>query len=321
MPMLRFIAGPGLFLCTGLIATGMACGQSYPNKAVPIRLITSEIGSGSDFMARLIAQGVISTLGQPMVVDNRGIVGIDQASKAAPDGYTLLVQGSTLWIAPLLRTVAYDPVKDFATITLIGRSPNILAVNPSLPVKSVRELIALAKSRPEELNYGSGPTGGVNHLAAELFNAMAGVKITRVNYKGQDSAVKALITGEIQLMFANASSAVPHAKSGRVRSLAVTSSQPSALAPDLPSVASSGLPGYEAEAKVGLFAPGKTPQPVVDKLNEEIVRVVNMPEIKEKFLASGVEVAGSSPEQLTAMIKSEMTRMGKLIKDAGIRAE
>ncbi len=290
-------------------------------------MITAEVGGGNDFTARVIAQGGLSErLGQPVIVENRGGAGgaiaAEIVAKAAPDGYTLLVYASNIWIIPLLRSnVPYDPVRDFAPITWAARSPSTVVVHPALPVNSVKELIALARARPGELNYGSGGTGATTHLAVELFKAMAGVNMVRIPYKGNGPALIDLMAGRVQVMFATAGSVTPHIRSGRLKALAVTSAQPSALAPGLPTVAASGLPGYESNSIYGIFAPAKTPAAIVTQLNQEIVRVLSRTEVKEKFLNSGVETVGSSPEEFAAAIRSDMARMAKVIKDAGIRGE
>ena len=321
MPLRRFF--PWMFLAAlVLMKAGAVSGQTYPNK--PIRIVTGSVGSGLDVMSRLVAPGLASALGQPVIVENRSsaIIPAQAVSRSTPDGYTLLAHGVSFWILPLLQdSVPYDPVRDFAPITLAVSAPAILVAHPSLPAASVKELIALAKARPGELNYASALTGSINHLAAELFKAMAGVNIVRIPYKGTGPAINALIAGEAQLSFANAAAALPHVKSGRLKALAVTSAAPSALLPGMPTVAASGLPGYEAENMNGLFAPAKTPAAIVGRLNRECVRILNGPDVKEKFLNSGVEVIGSSPEKFAARIKSEIARMGKVIKDAGIRAE
>ena len=303
-----------------VLGAGMVFGQNYPNK--PIRIVASAAGGSGDFAARLIAQGLSGVLSQQVVVDNRGgVIPGEIVSKAPPDGYTLLIDAASFWIGPLLQETPYDPVKDFAPVTLTDSAPNVLVVNPSLPVKSVKELIALAKARPGELNYGSSSTGSTPHLAAELFNMMAGVKIVRVPFKGSGPAVISLLGGQVQLMFATAGSVAPHVKSGRLRALAVASLQPSALAPGLPTIAASGVPGYEAVAFEGMFAPAKTPVAIIDRLNQEIVRVLNRAEVKERFFNAGVETVGSTPEEFAAAIKSNVAKWGKLIKDAGIRDE
>jgi len=316
----RFITG---LLALGMVA-GAAPGQNYPTK--PIRLVTAESGGGNDLTARLIVQGLGGSLGQPMIVDNRGgaggIIAADIVAKAQPDGYTLLLYANNIWIIPLLNSSApFDVVRDFAPITWAAKSPNILVVNPALPVKSVSELIAYAKARPGELNYGSGGTGSSTHLSVELLKSMTGINVVRVPFKGNGPAVNALFAGEVHMMIATAGSVAPHLKSNRLRALAVTSPQPSPLAPGLPAMAASGLPGYESMQIYGVFAPSKVPAPIVKRLNEEMVRVLGRADIKEKFLASGVEPVGGSPQQLASTVKSEIVRIGKVIKDAGIRGE
>ncbi len=294
--------------------------ETFPNR--PIRIVTSAAGGGADVVARIIAQGISPTLGQQVVIDNRtgGAILGDIVSKAPADGYTLLLTGS-FWILPLIQKVAFDPVKDFAPLTLATIEPNVLVVHPSVAAKSVKELIALAKAKPGELNYSSGPSGGTAHLAGELFKTMAGVNIVRIPYKGGGPALNALLAGEVQVTFSSASSVVPHAKSGRLRALAVGSSEPSALAPGLPTVAATGVPGYESVSINGMFVPAGTPAPVIKRLNEEIVRVLHQPDIKERLLASGTEGVGSSPEQFAQALKGDLARMSKVIREANIRAD
>ena len=302
------------------LAAGAVSAQNYPSKT--IRIVTSGLGGSNDFLSRLVAQGVSGPLGQPVIVDNRaGIIALETVAKAPPDGYTLLVIGTNLWIEPLLRASAtWDPVRDFAPITLAERSPQILVVHPSLPVRSVKDLIALAKSRPGELNYGSTAVGNASHLAAELLNVMAGIKIAHIPYKGTAQAFNDLIGGQVQLVFGNPVASLPHAKSGRVRALAVTSPKPSALAPGLPTMAAT-LPGYEAAGTTSILAPAKTPTAVINRLHQEFVRYLTSADAKERFLNTGLEPYGSSPEELAAIMNSEMARMGKVIKAAGIRLE
>ena len=309
------------FLVWTLLAYASAlCAQDYPNK--PIRIVTSEAGGGNDIQARLIAQGLSGALGEQVFVENRpsGVIPGEVVSKAPPNGYTLLLYNNTLWIGPLLQNTPYDMARDFAAVTSVAKAANVLVVNPALPVKSVAELVALAKARAGELNYGSSGTGGSNHLAGELFRAMAGVNIVRINYKGAGPALTALLAGELQLMFPTAGAVTPHVKAGRVKALAVTSAEPTALFPGVPTVAAL-LPGYESISIYGIFAPAKTPRTIIDKLNLEIVRFLNRTDVQEKFVNAGMEAAGTSPEQLAATVKSEMARMGKVIKDAGIRTE
>jgi len=294
--------------------------QDFPTK--PIRILTAEPGGSNDLAARLIAQGLSEILGQQVVVENRGgasgAIAAQAVSKAAPDGYLLLLYNNGLWTLPLMQKMPYDPLKDFAPVTLAVSTPNLLVVHPSLPVNSVRELIALAKAGPGELNYGTGGTGGAPHLAAELFKSMAHVNLVRVTYKGGGPALNAVISGQLQLMFPVAAAAMPHVQAGRLKSLAITSATPSALLPGVPTVAAAGLPGYEAVAISGIFAPPATPAPVIQRLNQEIVRVLKKPEIRERFRASGAEPVGSSPEQLALTMKSEMARMGTILRDSGM---
>jgi len=319
MLLARFVAA---LLSVGLTAWGasVASGQNYPNK--PIRMVTGEVGGGPDYVARLIARGISGPLGQQVIVDNRptGIIPADIVSKAPPDGYTLLVTSNVLWITPLLQNTPYDPLKDFLPITLATISPNILVVHPSVAAQSVKELIALAKAKPGTLNYASSSTGTASHLAGELFKSMAGVDIVRVPYKGASLATNDLISGQVQLAFFTATSVMPHVKTGRLRALAVTSAQRFARFPELPTVASA-LPGYESGAIYGVFAPAKTSRTIVNRLNQQIVQVLNTAEVKEKVFNAASEVVASLPEQLGTTMKSEIVRMGKVIKDAGIRID
>lgn len=312
----RFVARMLSFAMMALIA-GTASGQNYPNK--PVRILTSAAGGGNDFMARLIAQQLTGSLGQQAIVDNRGIIAADIVATAPPDGYTLVFYGTPLWLAPFLRSHApYDPVKDFAPITLAVGTPGMIVVHPSLPVKSVKELIALARARPGELNYGAGALGATPHLAGELFKAMTGVNIVHIPYKGAGPAVNALASGEVHLMFPTANSVLPHLKSGKLRALAVASAKPSALVPGLPTVSASGVPGYETGAVIGLFAPANTPATIIKRLNEAVVQALNKADVKKRLFDSGNEPIGSSPEEFAAAIKSDMTKWGRLIKDIGL---
>ena len=309
----------------GVLLAGSTCAahaQSYPTK--PLKFVTSEVGGGSDFVARLIASGLASGLGQPIVVDNRagGVIPGEVVTRAPADGYTLLVYGGAFWLAPLLQDkMPYDVVRDFTPIILLATSPNILVVNPSMPVRSVSELIALAKRKPGELNYSAAGIASSGNLAAELFNAMAAVNIVRINYKGTGQAVNDLIGGQVHLSFPNPTSASPHIKSGRLRAIAVTGAQPSTIFPELPTIAASGVPGYEAGSSFGMFGPAKLTAPLVLLLNQETGKVLSTADIKERFLGVGVETMGGTPDYFAAKMKSEMTRMGKVIRDAGIKGD
>ena len=307
-----------------VLAAGVAAAQpaapSYPNKVV--RIQTTEAGGYPDAVARLIAQGLSTSLGQQVIVENRAIAAVEVAAKAPPDGYTLLFYTSVLWLSPFLReSLSWDPVRDFAPVMLATHSPNLLVVHPSLPVKSVGELMALARKRPGELNYSTSSSGSGNHLAAELFRLMAGVNVIRINYRGSGSALNSLAAGEVQLSFPSAGSVMPYLRAGRVRALAVTSAQPSALAPDLPTVAAAGLPGYEATAYNGLLAPAKTPPAIIAKLNQEAAQWMRRAEVKERIVSGGGEVIAGTPEEFAATMRLEMTKWGRLIREAGIRGE
>ena len=310
------IASIGLvpFSMNGLYA------QDYPSK--PIRVVTTTVGGGSDFTSRLITPGIAAALGQPMVVDNRtAMLSAEAVSKAPPDGYTLLITGSSFWIGPLLQKVPYDPIKDFSPLSQLTREVTILAVHKSVPAKSIKELIALAKARPGELNYSTGAAGSNAHLAMELFKSMAGINIVRVAYKGTGPALTALVSGEVGMTIADAGLVAPHVKAGTLTALAVTSATPSTLAPGIPPIAASGLPGYEVVGMGVIFAPARTPSSIMQRLHQEIVRVIHLPEVKEKFFNVGAEVVGSTPDQFAATIKSEMTKWEKVIKEAGIKVE
>jgi tripartite-type tricarboxylate transporter receptor subunit TctC len=303
-----------------VLGTSAVAAQDYPNR--PIRMVTPGPGGGADFVGRLLGQGISGPLGQQVVIDNRpaGVIPGQIVSKARPDGYTLLINGNSFWIARLLQDIPFDPVKDFAPITIAVSAPNILVLHPAVPANSVRELIALAKAKPGTLNSGFAAAGGSVHLSGELFKYMAGVDIVRINYKSSGGAVTALLAGEVHLMFANAPPVAPHVKSGKLKALAITTLKPSAQFPELPTVAAT-LPGFEVASLYGIFAPAGTPAAIVGRLNQEIVRFLARPDAKEKFLAIGSETIGSSPGELEAAMKSEMARMSKVIKAEGLRQE
>ena len=304
-------------------ATAGSCahslGQSYPSK--PIRIVTSPAGGGADFFARLVAQGISIPLGQPVLVENRpaGLVG-EYGAKAPPDGYTLLVASSSVILGPVLQKLSYDSVRDFAPITFATVAPNLLAVHPSLPAKSVKELIALAKARPGALNYAHGGAGSSSHLAGELFKKMTYTDIVSIPYKGTSTALTDLLSGQVPIMYIAPSVATPQIKAGKLRLLAVTSSQPSVLFPGIPTVAAS-IPGYEMATKMGMLAPAGTPAAIINRLNQEMVRVLKDDAVKSKLLAVGLEVVVSTPEEFRAMISEDVAKIAKLVKDAGIRAE
>ncbi len=305
-----------------VLGVGSASGQQLQaNK--PIRIVTSGVGGGTDFVARQLAAGLTTNLGQQVLVENRGssVVPGEIVSKASPDGHTLLItSGGILWVLPFFQQVPYDAVKDFAPVALTATFPAVLAINGALPVNSTKEFIALAKAKPASMNYVMTAEGGSAHLASELFNHMAGVKIMAVGYKNTATAISDLISGQIQMFFSAAGPMMPHVKTGRLKVLAVTSAKPSSLVPDVPTVASV-VPGYEMEAVYCLFAPANTPAAIINKLNQEVVKLLNQPDAKSKFLAAGIEPAPSTPAELGALRKADIARMAKLIKDAGIGAK
>ena len=325
-----FQLGRGAMLSSRLAATfsiallamvaGAACGQDYPNR--PIRIVTSSPGSGSDGVARLIAQGITGPLGQPVIVENRpsALTG-DFAMKALPDGYTLLVEGNSFWLAPLIQKTPYDVLRDFSPITVALLRPNVLVAHPSVPANSIKELIALAKAKPGQLNYGSSGTASSEQIAMEMLKFMAGgINIVHVPYKGVVPAVTAVIAGEVQLVIASPALVGPHLKGGKLKAYGVTTPTPFALLPNVPAIASV-LPGYEQTTRTGLFASGKPPQAIIKRLHQEAVRVVNSADTREKFTNMGVEPVGNTPEEFVAVIKSDVAKIGKVIKDAGIKAE
>jgi tripartite-type tricarboxylate transporter receptor subunit TctC len=303
-----------------LTVAGAISAQPYPYK--PIRMLSAEVGGGADLAARVVAQRMAVPLGKQVVVENRPgrLIG-EMLAKANPDGYSLLLISSTILFGPLFGETGYDPVKDFAPVSMVATNPNIVVVHSSVAANSLRELIALAKAKPGALNYGSGGTGSSIHLAVELFKQKAGVDITRIAYKGAGPAMNDLLGGQLQLMFATAGSVMRHVATGRLRALAVTSAQPSPLAPGLPTVAAAGLPGYEMVAIYAVAAPARTPASILKQLNQVIAQSMEDAELKERFLVSGMEAGASSPEVLAARIKTEIATVSQLIKTVGIRAE
>ena len=325
-PNIPTFAAFATFATSVLIAVALAgtstSAQEYPSKT--IRIVASEAGGGGDFLARQIGQALTASMGQQVVVENRGggVVAGDAVARSAPDGYTLLLYGNTLWLLPLMRSqMPYDPARDFLPITLAARAVNVLVVHPSLPVTNVTELIALARARPGELNYASAAPGTSNHLAAELFKYMAKVDIVRVSFRGSSSALTSVMSGQVHLMFSTAAGVTPHLKQGRLRALAVSSLEPTPLFPTLPSISSAGLPGFDTVSLHGIFAPAKTPAPIIARLNQEIARVLQRPDLKSRFASAGVEPIGSTPEAFVAVMKEEITRMDRVIRAVGIREE
>ncbi len=299
--------------------------NSFPTK--PIRLLVSGVGGAGDFAGRLIAADLTQRLGQQVVVDNRpgGVTPGEILAKAQPDGYTLMMVGFVIWLSPFMRDhVPFDPVRDFAPVSLAISSPNVLVVHPSLRVKSVPELIALAKQKPGALNYATSGVGNSNHIAGELFRSMAGVDIVRVNYRGAAVALTDVVSGRVELMFATANASQPHVSAGRLIALGVTSSQPSSVAPGLPTVAAAGgatLAGYESAATIGILARAGTPPTVVNLLHREVARYLRTTDAKERLLKAGIEAVGNTPAEFAAIIRDDMKIKGKVIREAGIRMD
>ena len=309
----------GLLLAAVAIA---AHGQTYPSR--PIRYIVPQApGGSSDTLARIVTQRVSEGLGQQIVVDNRpgatGIIGTEVAARANPDGYTLLQVATSHATNPAaLLKLPYDTVRDFAPVLLLSQQPNIWLVHPSVPVRNIKELIAYVKSKPREVNFASSGTGGSQHLAGELLKTMTGIEMTHIPYKGSPPALVDLLAGRVPLMSSTMPPALPHIKSGKVRAIAVTSAKRSPALPEVPTVAESGVPGYEAIAWQGLVAPAGTPKPVIARINAEFVKVLKQPEVTAKLNDQGFETVASTPEWFTQYIKSEIAKWSKVIKAAGL---
>jgi tripartite-type tricarboxylate transporter receptor subunit TctC len=296
-----------------------AFAQTYPNK--PVRLIVTFAAGGGTMSPRLS-----EVLGQPVVVENRaganGAVGTDVVAKSAPDGYTLCVcAAGTMVIGPHLTRQPFDTFRDFAPVTLLAISPFVVTVHPTVPASSVRELIALAKSQPGKINFGSSGTGGAPHLSTELFKLVAGVNMIHVPYKGLGPAMTDLLGGQIQLMFADVGVVGPHLKSGKLRGLAISSSARSSVFPELPTVAEAGAPGYSAGTWYGILAPAGTPEPIVARVSQDIARVLALPDIKSTLVGQGVEPTPMTPRDFAAFIRAEYDKWGKVIKDGGIKLD
>lgn len=312
--LLAFIAGT-----MAVAYSGTALAQSYPSK--PIRIITTPAGSGSDITSRVLAQAITGPLGQPVVIENRGGAGVVQGQalqQAVPDGYTVVYSGSALWNGALLiRSTPYDPIRDFSPIIQTIRQPGLLVVPASLGVNSVKELVAMIRARPGTFNYATVTSGSLNHLGAEMFQSMAGVEVQRIDYKGGEQMVQDVIAGRVQLLFGSLNLVYPHARSGKVKGLAVTTARSTDLMPGIAPIGET-LPGYEFVSNEGLFAPARTPAAIVGRLNQEVGRVLLRPDVKEKLSAVGSEPVGGTPEQFASLIKADMERLARLIKERNI---
>jgi tripartite-type tricarboxylate transporter receptor subunit TctC len=303
----------------------LAGAQSYPVK--PVRVILSvPAGATPDVTARLVTPGLANALGQPMVVDNRGgaggLIGAEIVAKAAPDGYTVFISSpGALTILPHLRKVPYDTLKDFTPISLISVGPFVLIIHPSVPAKTVKDLIALAKAQPGKLNYASAGSGVANHLAMELFKQMAGVDITHVPYKGAPQAVTDVLAGHMNMMFNSIAPIVGHIRAGRVRVLGIASAKRSPQLLEVPTISEAGVPGFEAENWFGMFAPAKTPQRIIARLNEAVVKVVRSPDIQSQFAALGADAVGNSPEEFAAFDRRDMERYARVVRISGAKVD
>lgn len=309
----------------GLLADGAgAAAQSYPTK--PIRfLVGFPPGGTNDIVARIVAPKLSEYLGQQVVVENRGeantAIASELMARAAPDGYTIMLNGPGHATNPSLIKLNFDSIKDFAFITLLAESQNLLVVHPSLPVKNVKELIALSRKRPGDINYGSSGSGTTVHLSAELFQYMTGVKWVHVPYRGGGPGVVAMIAGEVSLYFGNVPTVIRHARAGKLRALAVTGAKRLAADPDIPTIAESGVPGYEVTNFFGMSAPAKTPKPILDRLHTETVRALKSPDVREKLQGLGADPVGNTQEQYATFIQNEIAKWAKVIKAAGIKAD
>ena len=315
-----------VIIAAGATPLAIAAGEAYPSR--PIRLVVPfPAGGPLDVVARAIGQKLTDAWGQPVIIDNRpgagGNIGADLVAKSAPDGYTIL-EGALSTHAvnvSLYSKMPYDPIRDFAPITLVAVTPNVLVLNPSVPANSVQELIAYAKAHPGKLSFGSGSNGSAGHLAGEAFKTEAGVDMVHVPYKGGAPAMQALLAGDTQLMFDNLSNSTPQLKAGKLKALAVTTAKRSALAPELPTLAEAGLPGLDIYTWWGFLAPAGTPKEIIAKWNAEVTRILVTPEMKAFFAQQGAEPAPSSPEEFSALIRREITKYAKIVKDSGAKVD
>ena len=322
-PRALYAAGAAALLCCTTHAAAQSVG--YPSR--PVRFVVANSpGGGLDITARTVAPRLVSALGQQWIIDNRagaaGSLAAEITAKSPPDGHTVLMGsiGNLSVNAHLYKGLGYHPLRDLGPVTSAVSSSNVLVTNPAVPAKTVKELIALAKSQPGKLVYGSSGAGNAGHLAGELFKTMAKVDMVHVPYKGGAPAMVDLIAGQVQLVFSSAPTAIPQVKAGRIKALAVTTAKRSVLLPELPTIAESGLPGFEADNWYGIAVAAKTPRAIVDRLNTEFVRILNSPDIKEALLKQGLEVSTSTPEAFATYMKMEFDKWGKVIRDAGIIA-
>ncbi|MDB5922809.1 MAG: hypothetical protein JWN13_1745 [Betaproteobacteria bacterium] len=320
----RFKLERAVFAALVAALSTTAGAQSYPAK--PIRLVVPLApGGGGDIVARIIGQKISEPLGQAVIVDNRPggstIIGTELVARSAPDGYTLVMATSSHGINPSLYKLPFDPIKDFTPVCFFATSPMMLTVHPNVPAKTVKDLIAVAKANPGKLNYASSGTASIVHLAGELFNVSAGVKTVHIPYKGTGPALNDLLGGQIDMMFASPVPTIPHVKAGKLRAIAMASTQRSPAMPDLPTVAEGGLPGFEAATYFIVLGPANMPAAVVSRLNGEMIKAAQLPDVNERLSTQGATVVGGTPQQALAHIETEIARWAKVVKAAGVKGE
>jgi tripartite-type tricarboxylate transporter receptor subunit TctC len=316
-----------------LLGMALACARSFaqapaaPWPAKPIKFILPfPPGGGTDILGRILAERLTTSLGQPVVIENRGgaggNVGAEAAAKSPPDGYTIVLVAPSLAISPsLYAKLNYDPIRDLTPVALVGTVPNVLVTNPAVPARTLAEFIALAKAKPGGMNFGSGGNGTSNHLAGELFNIQAGVKLVHVPYKGVNLAMNDVLAGQIQLVVIGIPAALPFIQAGRLRALAVIRRSRSPALPDVPTAAEAGLPDYEVTTWYGVLAPAGTPRPIVGRLNAELVHIMHAPDLQERLASTGTEPRTSTPEEFGDYIRQEMAKWAKVVREAGLKAE
>ncbi len=316
-----------LLLSAALLASSasVALAQAYPSKAIRI-VVPFPPGGSTDILARIVGQKLTAAWGQQVIIDNKpgagGTLGAAEVARSAADGYTLLMGAVHHTIATsVYPKLAYDFQKDFAPVTVLAIVPNVLVLNPAVPAKSVKELIVYAKANPGKLTYGSAGMGTAHHLIGEQFNLLAGVEILHVPYKGSAPAVADLVGGQVSIMYDTVASALPHIKAGKLRALAVATPKRSSALPDVPTIAEAALPGFEVTTWFGLLGPAKTPKEIVTQLNNEIVKILNMPDVRQRLAESGAEPVGNTPEQMAAQIRNETAEFAKIVKQARVTVE
>jgi len=319
--MVRLIA---LVLCS-IFVSAAGAQEAYPSRPVKF-ILPFPPGGGTDILGRVIAEQLSANLGQPVVTENRGgaggNVGAEAAAHSAPDGYTIVLVAPSLAISKTLYSkLNYDPVKDFAPISLVATVPNVMITNPAVEAKNLQEFIELARSRPGAMNYGSGGAGTSNHLAGELFNIVTGTKLVHVPYKGVNLAMQGVLAGEIQLVFIGIPAALPHIKAGKLRALALVAPQRSPALPEVPTVAEAGLKDFEVTTWYGILAPAGTPRPIVSRLNAELVKIMHTPDVKERLAGMATDPLTSTPEEFAAYLKQEIAKWGDVVRKANLKAD